>query len=506
MYMTMAIIAALALAFVACGDDDDGGDDGDGTPTATSEPDGSATPAPTDGNGGEDPTQPGAAGISSDPRTVLGDIIADDGDAMFAERDAGEDRTGVTDDSVKVCYPVTQSGPAAFYAGPTTVIEGVVAALNEAGGIHGRQIDLVVKDDGGTVDTATTVVREMVEADECFMIFGHVSGPGVFAAVEPYVDEQGIPYFMFGESGTYIGEPPKERIWTGVNPAAGAFLAFGRLIYELNPDAEVSVVWYDDPYGTSGVSGLEAANAEAGKEFVENLVILPNQPDYNGPIGQALEGDPTGIVTMGLIADLPKMVQSIRETYGSDIQIYDPGGNVILSAQAIPDLLNGIISFNFTTVRETATDNATVVAVNQLQSDAGLTPAQFSIALGSVWVEHLIRALSCAGPDLTREGFEQAVDGGCFDGSWQCSTCLGTSIMNEYDHWPIETIQGQEYQDEVGNWVPIGDTVTFETSAGGSVRGNIEGFECGGELECPWEEGCTLESEDRCLFRAAFEE
>jgi branched-chain amino acid transport system substrate-binding protein len=499
LYLILAAIAALALFGAACGDDDDDDGDDDGSPTATeSDETGDAS--------GDDPTQPGGAGIASDPREVLGDIVADDGDAMFAERDEGEDRTGVEDDSVKICNPITQTGQAAFYAGPSAVMEGTIEALNEAGGIHGRQIEFVVKDDGGTPDTATTAIRELVEDEECFLIFGHSSGSGVFAAVAPYMEQQGVPYFMFSESGSYIGEPPTERAWPGVNPAAGAFLAFGRLIYELNPDEELGIIYYDDPYTEAARAGLSAANEEFGKEFAGEVLVQSNQPDYNGPIGQLLESNPTGIVTMGLIADLPKYVTSIRETYGSDAQIYDPGGNVILSAQAIPDLLGGIISFNFSTVRETATDNATVVAMNQIQSDAGLTPAQFSLALGSVYVEHLIRALECAGPDLTREGFTAAVDGGCFDGSWECTTCLGPTVLNAYDHWSMETIQGQEYDDAVSNWVPIGDTVRFETSEGNSVRGNIEDFDCSDELSCPWEEDCTLESEDRCLFRAAHED
>ena len=502
LYVTIGLIAALSLAFVACGDDDD--DNGNGTPTET--PDATETEPPDNGEPPDgDPTQPGAAGIPSDPRTVLGEYVIDDGAAMFSERDAGEDRTGVTDDSVKVCYPVAQTGDSAFYAGPTAVIRAMVDEVNAAGGIHGRQIDLVVKDDGGTPATASTVIQEMVESDQCFMIFGHSSGPGVFAAVRPYIEEQGVPNFMLGESGSEIAEPPAERIWTGVNPATGAFLAFGNLIYQLNEDAEYSVIYVGDAYGQSAVAGLRAANEAAGKDFVRELEVQAGQTDYTGEIGQVLEGDPTGVVTMGYIADLPKMVSAIRETYDSDVNIYDPGGNVILSAEAIPNLLDGIISFNFSTLRETQTDNATVVAVNEILTDAGLFPQQFALALGSVWVEHLTRALSCAGPDLTREGFTQAVDGGCFDGSWECSTCLAPSIMNVYDHWPIEAIQGQEYDDEVGNWVPIGDIVSFETSAGVGMRGNIEGFECGAAAECPWNEGCTVDSEDRCLFRAAFE-
>lgn len=59
-YLLMSLIAVLALAFAACGDDDDGtGDDGDGTETA----------APTDGETGE-PTEP-----SGDGRVQGGELI-----------------------------------------------------------------------------------------------------------------------------------------------------------------------------------------------------------------------------------------------------------------------------------------------------------------------------------------------------------------------------------------------------------------------------------------------
>jgi branched-chain amino acid transport system substrate-binding protein len=500
LYLTMAAIAVVALMAAACGGDDNASS----TPTAAGTHTTAATATSSSANDVAR-TMPGAAGIASNPRTVVGTYSLDDGLGMFQSRPSSENRTGVTSSSVKICYPVTQTGTNAFYAGPISVVKGFIDKINAAGGVQGRQIKLEVGDDGGTPATASTLIKQMTESDGCFALFGHISGPGVFQAVQPYVEQQGIPYFMPAESGSYFGEPPVTGEIAGVNPATGAFLAFGRIIYKLKPDAKVSVLYVGDAYGQSGIAGLEAANAENSKQFVQKIEVQPAQADYAGEVGQALQGDPTGIILMGYLADLPKMVKDIRETYGSNVQIYDPGGNTILSAAAIPTYLNGIVSFNFSTVRETVTDNPTVALANKIQTDAGLTAAQFSIALGSVMVEHLTRALECAGPDLTREGFNQATDGGCFDGTWKCSTCLGYTVLNKYDHWATETIQGQEYSDSVHNWVPKGDTVTFETSKGASVRGNIPGFECGTKgLECPWKNGCTLDSADRCLFQAAF--
>jgi hypothetical protein len=89
-----AAVAIMAMMAVACGSDKNNTDK---TATGARSP---AAASPTSAS-----VRPGAAGIASNPRDVRGLeglLTLDDGLAMYKERPASEDRTGVTKDTIKL--------------------------------------------------------------------------------------------------------------------------------------------------------------------------------------------------------------------------------------------------------------------------------------------------------------------------------------------------------------------------------------------------------------------
>ncbi|WP_433602447.1 ABC transporter substrate-binding protein [Nocardia sp. CA-135953] len=64
-------------------------------------------------------------------------------------------------------------------------------SVNEAGGINGHKINMIVKDDGGNATTSNTMIRELVEKEHVIAIVGDSSNfSGTWAS---YVDAKGIP-------------------------------------------------------------------------------------------------------------------------------------------------------------------------------------------------------------------------------------------------------------------------------------------------------------------------
>ena len=108
-------------------------------------------------------------------------------------------------------------------------------------------------------------------------------------------------------------------------------------------------------------------------------------------------------------------------------------------------------------------------------------------------VEHLVRALELAGPDLTREGLIEALEDG-FDGSWQCSACVAPTIYGPQDHWMGEVMQFTMWNNATKHYDVVIETMDYETSKGLGLRGNYPGLECQPpsaefpEGTCPWKE------------------
>lgn len=492
------IVAVLLLGLAAaCGDDDDGA-----SPTAAP----ATTPAgtgPTESPSGV--PQPGAAGIASDERSLPGldAVVVDDGWAMFSERPAGEDRTGVTDDTIKVCRPVALTGPAAVWGSTETIYKAEIELLNSIGGIHGRTIEYVSRDDAYSPSQATQVVREFVEQDKCFMIFA-APGTGIHNAFLPFLAENGVPDFNAFVGGAYIGEPGESVATSGSASGLLAGFVLGNYIYDSNPDAQVAIIYQDDDTGRGQLESLRAAARNHGATIVAEQSFQAGEADLSSQVQSALNANPTDLYVYAVGADWPKIATAVRDTAGSNVQMYDPGGQSASSADALGDRINGIISavnesYPYTDARPE------VQAVNSLLQSEGVQPDGFAVLYGQTGIEALFRALECAGPDLTREGFIQAVNGGCFDGSWECSICLGPTVVTPEDRWMAETYMFQKWNSANKAWEQIKEPQSFETSFGNAVRGNLSGYECTADLPCPWEDGCKPDSADRCAWASVFE-
>ena len=163
----LGVVLVAGLVAASCGGDDDDGASGATDPGGTSAST-SAAPGPTDtpattgrtgttaAGAGETASGAGAAGIESDVRDVAGMFELDDGVAMFAERPADEDRTGITDDQILIGQHHPATGPAASFAmGP--LFGALIDAVNEAGGVHGRQLVLEARDSAANPAQAAEV-------------------------------------------------------------------------------------------------------------------------------------------------------------------------------------------------------------------------------------------------------------------------------------------------------------------------------------------------------------
>ncbi|MBY8862971.1 ABC transporter substrate-binding protein [Nocardia sp. CA2R105] len=82
-------------------------------------------------------------------------------------------------------------GQASSLGGTCKTMQAWAQSVNDAGGINGHKISLIVKDDGGNPTTANTMIHELVDRDHVIAIVGDSSNvSGTWAS---YVDAKGIP-------------------------------------------------------------------------------------------------------------------------------------------------------------------------------------------------------------------------------------------------------------------------------------------------------------------------
>ncbi len=119
---------------------------------------------------------------------------------------------GVSGTEVIIGQPAAFTGMAAALG--IEVWRGASAAfseVNDAGGVYGRKIKLVVADDAYRIDSAASTFVSLVEQEHVFTVFGGVGSPTlirVLPALHQYRQETGLFYFSNFSGAQPQRQPP----------------------------------------------------------------------------------------------------------------------------------------------------------------------------------------------------------------------------------------------------------------------------------------------------------
>lgn len=93
-----------------------------------------------------------------------------------------------------------------------TAADACIAALNAAGGVHGRRLRIVDRDDAYQAPKAEAVVRELIEKERVFAMLGAFGSPTLPAIIER-VEAAGVPLIGAVTLGREAREPPKRFVF-----------------------------------------------------------------------------------------------------------------------------------------------------------------------------------------------------------------------------------------------------------------------------------------------------
>lgn len=248
------------------------------------------------------------------------------------------DTTGVTDSTISFGTHQPLTGVAApGYSEINTGMKAYFDYVNEAGGIHGREIELTVKDDGYNPTNTSKVVDELVLQDEVFGIVGGLGTP-THTAVVDFLNQEEVPDLFVSSGAQLWGNDPQERPWTfGWQPdyeIEGKIM--GQWIKENEPDAKVGLFLQGDELGGDGEKGLRqyiddqiverveyaSGNTDVGPQISKlkasgaDLVVGFNTPSYTALsqlTARTLGYDPTWMYTN--VGSDPKLVGSLLSKF-----------------------------------------------------------------------------------------------------------------------------------------------------------------------------------------------
>lgn len=176
---------------------------------------------------------------------------------------------GANDKLIKIGMTAPLSGPASAYGQIAKAAEAYVKSVNDAGGVNGRKISLLVADDGYSPPKTVEQTRRLVEAEEVLAMFAGVGG-APNGAVQKYLNTNRVPQIFIG-SGATRWEDPKQFPWTvawqpNYLTESTAYTAY---VDKSVPDSKIGVLYQDDEFGKDYLSSLEKV---MGPRFKASIV------------------------------------------------------------------------------------------------------------------------------------------------------------------------------------------------------------------------------------------
>jgi branched-chain amino acid transport system substrate-binding protein len=173
---------------------------------------------------------------------------------------------GVTNTSVKIGGTVPLSGVAAAYASVGKGAEAYFKYVNARGGVNGRKIEYVIKDDAYNPANTVQATRELVQQDQVFAIYNSL-GTEHNLATRPFLNQLKVPQVFVASGASTFGNDYKRYPYSiGYLPnyvAEGRI--YGKSIGRIKARAKVAVLFQDDSYGKELLAGLKQGLRFAGR-------------------------------------------------------------------------------------------------------------------------------------------------------------------------------------------------------------------------------------------------
>jgi branched-chain amino acid transport system substrate-binding protein len=177
------------------------------------------------------------------------------------------------DNEIRIGNVMPYSGPLAEFGAIGKAEAAYFDMINDRGGINGRKIRFITRDDNSDPATAMDLTRGLVEKDDVLLMFGSFGTPGNLAT-RWYLNERKIPQ-LFVASGDEELSQPKAFPWTmGWQPS---FKAEGRIyanyIQAYYPQRKIVVLWQNDQFGRDLFKGIEQGLGDLNRFVIVDIAF-----------------------------------------------------------------------------------------------------------------------------------------------------------------------------------------------------------------------------------------
>ncbi len=185
--------------------------------------------------------------------------------------------------------------------------------LNEQGGIYGRKIKLIAKDDRYEPKIAIENVHELIEKENVFALFGIIGTPAV-EAVFPIANEKRIPFIGAYTGAEFLRNPVNPIV---LNARASDMDEIEKLIGYYTQELKlkkIALFYQNDAYGHAGLQGVQKALQRRGLALVSEGSYKRNTLSVSNALYEIEQGNPEVILMLGATAPVAEFIKQARKS------------------------------------------------------------------------------------------------------------------------------------------------------------------------------------------------
>ncbi|MBP6684089.1 MAG: ABC transporter substrate-binding protein [Leucobacter sp.] len=372
---------------------------------------------------------------------------------------------GVTADTVKIGTHTALTGPAApGYTAISSAAKAFFTYVNDKGGVHGRTIDYIIKDDAYNPAKTQSVVRELIQDDQVFAIFnGH--GTSTHASVIEYINDNKVPDLFVASGSTLLNQPdkyPYTFLLIASYVAEGAALA--QYALDESPGARICVLGQDDDLGDSITEGVKLALGEDGIALREQYST--SNPDLTAQVG-AMQAAGCEVNILGSLTPYTALALGSAARIGWEPEwfVTSAGNDYTTLLELLgPDagLADGLVGVNY--LPAAAGESEWITLFRSINDDYnGGATFDGNVVFGMSAAYLFVEALTAAGESPTRESIVEAIEAGRLKGNGIAPLSYATDNHGSYLTLGINVV-ADGVQDFIGTaYTTTGDTITQTT-------------------------------------------
>src|SRR5882672_1814007 len=316
---------------------------------------------------------------------------------------------GVTATEVTFGMPTDLSGPAATYGvSSSNGVKMRFDEINDAGGIFGRKLRVIIEDQGYQVPKAVQACNKLINRDKVFAFVGPLGTPMNNACFKEQF-AAGVPNLMPLSAARSMYEPYERLKFYGAASYVDQIRSGIDYFVKTKGKKAICVMYQDTDFGKEVLEGAELQAKKLGIKVVETAAHKPTDQDFTASITK-LRSAGCDLIAMGtIVRDSIVPYTTARKAGWTDVDF--------LGSAAVYDLvvgaaqgMEGFYGMGLTEMPYVDSSVASVKTFVEAYKKKFNVDPNIGAVYGYVAADLTVQGLKNAGKDLTLDSFIKGLE------------------------------------------------------------------------------------------------